>query len=415
MKFLNLQLFANANTQNTSTASLSDEMKTYYEKRLLDNASPKLVHDQFADKYPIPKNGGKTIELRKFSSLPKATTPLTEGVTPDGQSMTVTKINATVDQYGNYVTLSDVIDMTAIDPMLVQATKLNASQAARTLDTVTREVLNGGTNVIYCQKNVSGTMTDVSSRSTLDSTAKLSGDAVFQAAAVLSSMNADTIDGSYIGIIHPYAAYDLMRSTEWIDVHKYADPEAIYNGEIGKLGNVRFVDSTEAKVFKGEPLTAAAKHLTVKTAIASSTTSVAVNEAISATEATALAGRKVYIGGTEYTISSATAGEAASASLTLSTSISSAAKDASIVPTGGASDGGGVFSTMVVGAHAYATTDVEGGGLQTIIKPNGSGEDPLNQRSTAGWKAIKVAERLSEEYMVRIESCGTYSQKVTAN
>lgn len=66
-------------------------------------------------------------------------------------------------------------------------------------------------------------------------------------------MNADGIDGeSYVAIIHPYAAYDLMRSAEWVDVHKYADPESIFKGEIGSLGNVRFVKSTEAKIFADE-------------------------------------------------------------------------------------------------------------------------------------------------------------------
>ena len=92
-----LQLFAGApNTQTTATGTLSDEMKTYYSDYLIDNAVPKLVHDQFGQKHPIPKNGGKTIEFRKYSPLPKMLTPLTEGVTPDGQSLTVSTIESTV-------------------------------------------------------------------------------------------------------------------------------------------------------------------------------------------------------------------------------------------------------------------------------------------------------------------------------
>ena len=75
-KNFNIQLFAeNLNT----TATMSKEMKTFYEKRLIDQAEPRLVHDQFADYYPVPQNGGKTIEFRKYDSLPKADTPLTEG------------------------------------------------------------------------------------------------------------------------------------------------------------------------------------------------------------------------------------------------------------------------------------------------------------------------------------------------
>lgn len=84
------------NTNTTGSAGLSVEMKTYYSDYLLDLAEPELVHDQFAQKHPIPKNGGKTIEFRQFDPLPELTTPLTEGVTPDGQSMNVKTLTATV-------------------------------------------------------------------------------------------------------------------------------------------------------------------------------------------------------------------------------------------------------------------------------------------------------------------------------
>ena len=96
-KNFNIQLFAeNLNT----TATMSKEMKTFYEKRLIDQAEPRLVHDQFADYYPVPQNGGKTIEFRKYDSLPKASTPLTEGVTPNGQALNVTTITSDLHQYG---------------------------------------------------------------------------------------------------------------------------------------------------------------------------------------------------------------------------------------------------------------------------------------------------------------------------
>lgn len=140
---LNLQLFAT--TMTTETGSLSAEMKTFYEKRLLDQAEPLLVHNQFGDKYPIPAGSGKKIEFRKYSALPKALTALTEGVTPAGNSLTVTTVEGTVKQYGDWIQLSDMLQMTAIDNNVVQATKLLSSQAGRTLDTVTREVLAGGT------------------------------------------------------------------------------------------------------------------------------------------------------------------------------------------------------------------------------------------------------------------------------
>ena len=85
---IDLQQFADASASlNNTTATMTKEMKTFYEKRLIDQAEPRLVHDQFADYYPVPQNGGKTIEFRKYDSLPKASTPLTEGVTPNGQTL----------------------------------------------------------------------------------------------------------------------------------------------------------------------------------------------------------------------------------------------------------------------------------------------------------------------------------------
>ena len=88
---LNLQMFNNTNvtTQTGEGQDLSAEMKTYYSNYLIDNAKPELVHDQFAQKHPIPKNGGKTIEFRKYKALQKALTPLTEGVTPNGNKLSV--------------------------------------------------------------------------------------------------------------------------------------------------------------------------------------------------------------------------------------------------------------------------------------------------------------------------------------
>lgn len=143
-----LRMF-NGNTNVTTDVGLSDEMKTYYSDYLIDLTGPKLVHDQFGQKHPIPKNGGKTIEFRKYDPLPKALTPLKEGVTPDGRKLTMSVLTSKVEQYGDYVELSDILLLTAVDNNLVQATKLLASQAGRTLDTITREVLAGGTNVLY--------------------------------------------------------------------------------------------------------------------------------------------------------------------------------------------------------------------------------------------------------------------------
>lgn len=334
---LNLQLFAT--TMTTETGSLSAEMKTFYEKRLLDQAEPLLVHNQFGDKYPIPANNGKKIEFRKYSALPKALTALTEGVTPAGNSLTVTTVEGTVKQYGDWIQLSDMLQMTAIDNNVVQATKLLSSQAGRTLDTVTREVLAGGTNVIYAPKVVDGAETEVLSRSTLTPECVLTPFVVMRAAATLEAMNTPKINGSYVLIIHPYCRETLQESPGWVDVVKYKEGNNTFSGEIGKIGDVRVVTTSEAKVINDS-------------------TCPVVEES------------------TYYS----------------------------------------VFTSLLLGANAYGVTELENGGLQHIVKQLGYGEDPLNQRSSCGWKATSVAVRLCEEYMVRIESLSpVWSKKVKAN
>ncbi len=243
-----------SNTDGTITgydgSGLSAEMKTYYSDYLIDMAEPKLVHDQFGQKQPIPKGKGKTIEFRKYSPLPKMLTPLTEGVTPDGQKLDVTVVTAEVKQYGGYIELSDILQLVAIDNNLVQATKLLGGQAGRTLDTITREVLNGGNNVQYAEGQVESRGALVGGQT--EGNHYLTVDAVRKAVRTLKGQNAETIDGSFVGIIHPDVAYDLMSDPKWVNVKTYSDPEGIYAGEIGKIENVRFVESTEAKIFEGE-------------------------------------------------------------------------------------------------------------------------------------------------------------------
>lgn len=240
---INLHLFdGDLNTQLTTDSDLSIEMKTYYSDYLIDNAEPQLVHDQFGQKQPIPKNGGKTIEFRKYDSLPTLTTEIQEGITPDGQNLKVTNVTATVKQYGGYITLSDVLLMTAIDNNLVMATKLLGSQAGRTLDNITRDVITAGGAVQYHEG-------ERSARSAVTSSDLLTVKAVKNAVRTLKRNNAEKIDGSYVAIIHPDVASDLMDDPEWKYPHQYQDTTNLYEGEIGKLHGVRFVETTEAKIF----------------------------------------------------------------------------------------------------------------------------------------------------------------------
>ncbi|MCL2488984.1 MAG: N4-gp56 family major capsid protein [Oscillospiraceae bacterium] len=309
------------NPDGTPNADLSPEMKTYYSDYLIDMAGPKLVHDQFADKYPIPANKGKVIEFRKYEPLEDLEGPIQEGITPTGNKLTVKPYKASVEQYGDYIQLTDMLQLSAIDNNVVQATKLLGAQAGKTLDSITRDELNNGRNVW----RPNGKTT----RASLAGTDKLTVDLVFRVAAALKMQNAEPIDDAFVAIVHPYVAYDLMKDERWIDVHMYGNQDNIYDGELGKIAGVRFVESSQAKVFE----------------------------------------------------------QAA----------------------GTAPDKLDVYSTLIFGAHAYAITEITGGGLQHIVKQLGYGNDPLNQRSSCGWKATRAVKRLVEQYLIRIESCTGYA------
>ena len=408
---------------NAEGNSLSAEMKTFYEKQLIETAQPALVHDQFGTQYPIPKNGGKTIEFRKIDSLPKALTQLTEGVTPQGNKLNVSKVIAEVGQYGDFVPISDMLDLTAIDPMMVETTKRLAGQASRTLDTITREVLTAGTNKVFAPKS-DGTAVELREDVTAD--CELTPRLIRLVAARLKRQNAPKIDDSYVAIIHPDIACDLMGNEEWIEAHKYAQPENIYFGEIGKLAGVRFVETTEAKIIGPGEIVEGLCRMKLRTAVNSTgSTTIAVEEEITSAQAAALSARisggetvKIYVGGKEATLTGATAGDAGAASLTVSAAVKDVAQGAMVCGTGAGKDGSAIYLTLVLGAGAYGVTTITGGGLEHIVKALGSGgtSDPLNQRATCGWKATKTAERLVEQYMVRIEhGSPTFSHEAVSN
>lgn len=421
---LNIQLFAAGDAVNKTTDdALSPEMKTFYDKTLITLASPYLIHDQFGQKRDIPQNGGKIIEFRRFSALPKALTPLTEGVTPSGNKLNVSSVTAGIEQYGDYIEQTDVLELTAVDNTIVEATKQLSAQAGLTMDTVVRNEVVGGTNVIYCPSVTSSGETEITSRHKIDASSKLRVKDVFKAAAELKAMNAPKIDGYYVGIIHPYVAYDLMQEagTQWMDVQKYASPENMLTGEIGCLGGVRFVESTEAKIFKGAPFASKYDTLSVATALSAAARTIEIGEKLTSKEAAALLGRRFELAGKGYTIASASAGTGvAKSTITVAQNndlipASDAVANAVIYPGEGGKENCAVFATMIIGADAYGVTSVTGGGIEHIVKQKGYGNDPLNQRSSIGWKGLKTAKRLVEEYMVRIESGSAFSDYAESN
>lgn len=303
-------------TQTTATSTLLPTIQTYYDKKLQKRLIEEFVHMQFGQKRPIPKNGGKTIDFRKFSALAAATTPLTEGVTPAGNAITITNITATPLQYGDFIEMSDILDMVAIDPVLDEMTDVLGEQASRTLDTVVRDLLVAGTTIQYAAARVS--------RVTVAAGDNLTVAEIRKAVRTLKRNNVKPLEGGdYVAIVEPGTVYDLQSDTKWESTAQYAGSKQIFSGEMGRLYGVRFVETSLAKKF--------------------------------------LAAGAVGID---------------------------------------------VYATLVIGRDAYGIIDISGSGnVENIVKQKGSSgsADPLNQRSSTGWKAMFTAKILEQLAMVRIE------------
>ena len=343
----------NVTNQQTSdgnggyTNDLTKGMKTYYDNELLENARSQQFFAQFGKKTALPKGRGKTVEWRKWDTIPAETATLQEGVTPDGKKLGQTNVTASINQYGDYAEISDVLELTYVDDVILGATEEFAAAGAETMDIVIRDAvdtdMSSGQNVFYAptsggtavtaRKTVMGTGDNSSQVVTqgIDSTCLITPSLVNKIVTTLKKNKTPKIDGDYIAIIHPSVAMDLRESQGWLNAHQYAQPEEIYNGEIGKLHGVRFIESTNAKVWGGSD---------------SSTNS-----------------------------------------------------------------GVAVYATYFFGKDAWGVVDPEGAGMEMIVKGKGSGgtSDPLDQRSTVGYKFSTAAKVLYPERIIRLESASSFS------
>ena len=268
----NLQLFADAGTtvmtttgtanaytgEVTTTNAMSSTLKTFYDTELLENARVELFYAQFAQKQALPAGRGKTVEWRKWNTFAKAS-KLTEGVIPNGQTFGQSSITDNIEWYGTFATVSDQLDLHAYDPVILGATEEMGASMAETQETLIRNALLTGTNVMYCD-NI--TLADGSVASTPTAPGQMEASATVMSMMTPKMVNkvvtyfkknrVPRINGKYYAVIHPSAAEDLRNSKEWIEVHKYAATGEIFNGEIGELHGMRFIENPFAPVLDGE-------------------------------------------------------------------------------------------------------------------------------------------------------------------
>lgn len=235
--------YSRTNSNFVSSTGVSPAMQTYYNRTLLQALEPELVHLRFAEEYPMPRNHGNLMSMRKIVPVETKTGQLAEGNPGSGVMLNETSLLVQLRQYGDYANFSDLFDYANIDFDLTQKVKLFANAGARSIDAIVRDELATCTNVIYAGGKTT--------REELTSEDKLTSKELRKAVRTLKKNNAQRFDGYYIGIIGPDALYDLQEDESFVRVAQYQDKEAVYKGEVGRLYGVRLIETSEAKMFTG--------------------------------------------------------------------------------------------------------------------------------------------------------------------
>lgn len=258
-------------TMVTSTAALSQELRTYYDRNLLSRLLPQLVWALFGQPKPMPANEGQTVNFRRFASLTAATTALTEGISPLGSELSVSAVTVTPAQYGDYIKISDILDFTAPDPILTEGGQLLAEQAANTIDQLVREIVVAGTTVQYAAARAG--RSTVAAGDTLKAVEIQKAVRTMhtnKARKITSILNASTgvgtkpVNAGYVGIVGPMGLYDLKQDAKFLTVEQYGTAVGgTLPNEVGALDEVRFIRTDNPKVYTGAGAASIDVHATI--------------------------------------------------------------------------------------------------------------------------------------------------------
>jgi len=243
----------------TTRTQIAREVNNFYSRTLLMRAVPLFLHTRFGQVKDIPRNSGtNTIKFRRYGNLSAATTALTEGVTPAGSQMSVTDITASVAQYGDFTTFSDVVSYESPDATLTEYAEILGDQAGDTLDQLARDVLAAGTTVTYVGQSSRGAITTsdlitaTEVRKAVRTLKNNKARRVTRMVAASTKIATEPVSAAYIAICSPNTTFDLQDETGWVPVEKYSSAMKVMEGEVGKINDVRFIETPNAKVFTGE-------------------------------------------------------------------------------------------------------------------------------------------------------------------
>ena len=232
---------------------------------LLKRAMPYMMLERFGQAYPIPRNNTQTAKFRRYFlenaggsnsgtggdfNVPLALTPLTEGVTPAGSKLDSRDYVVQLQQYGDFLSFTDVIEDTHEDfpALLREMTDILGEQAAHTIETLRFNVLKAGTNVFYANGAV---RSDVNTAINLGMQRRITRSLKRQNAKPITSIvkstvnyNTQPIEAAYIALCHPDVENDIRDMDGFISVKQYGGSVTAMEGEIGSVEDVRYIRST---------------------------------------------------------------------------------------------------------------------------------------------------------------------------
>ena len=229
----------------TGVNQLTAENATFYQTAMLERLLPDLFYMKYGEKKNIPRRKGATAQWRRLNSLNVVTTALTEGVTPDGVDLSITPVTATVQEYGNWTKISEFLDLVGLDPLLTEVAELMGENAAESMDTIVRDIITAGTNVLYANGKAD--------RASIGATDTINANDIIKMRTIMKRNKVREIklpDGSmgYLCFVHPDVAADLMKTQEWKEQNTYVSVDNRKNGELGKLYGVYFLEAVNTKI-----------------------------------------------------------------------------------------------------------------------------------------------------------------------
>ena len=394
----------------------------YMQRHALENIEPNLGYLKDAQMIEQPKNNGRHVQFFRYTELPAVTKPLYEGVTPDGQQLTETSFSVMTKNYGGWMAYTDELDLWHIDKKTKAIAERLTRQARLSIDTVGRDQICAGLNVMY-----PGTVT---SRASLTKSNILTYAVIKKAVRNLKRKGAQPFpDGYFHAKIGQETYYELTNDTHWDAANTYQDKTREEKYLLGEIYKVKFFEVDNAKKFTNETYLygsvteLAGANMTGVYNATTRTLTVATSTALTSDVARELTGKMVYV---QYTksltdyvtpmcIEKVIPGTSTADIIFRWTPGSTVtdewtyAQSVKIVPSGGASNGDEVFATIIYGQDAFGMVKLGGKGkpnIRIIVKELGSSgdQDPLDQRGSIGWKVPFFAcAVLQDDFIVRIE------------